>query len=75
MRHESQAKGSEDGEEHDELADDDDEEDSNVKTLDIGELLPAVTLKNEKDEGVNVAELAAEKGLVLFLVPKADTRQ
>ena len=24
---------------------------------------------------MNVAELAAEKGLVLFLVPKADTRQ
>lgn len=37
--------------------------------------MPAVTLKNEKDEDVEVAELAAENGVVLFLVPKADTRE
>lgn len=68
----SQAKGSgdEDGEEQDELPDDGED-----KVLSIGDLLPTVTLKNEKDEDVNVAELAAEKGLILFLVPRADTRQ
>jgi hypothetical protein len=70
----SQAKGSgdEDSEEKDELPDDGEDED---KVLSIGDLLPTVTLKNEKDEDVNVAEIAAEKGLILFLVPKADTRQ
>ena len=29
---------------------------------------------NEKDEDVEIGELAAEKGVMLFLVPKADTR-
>ena len=43
--------------------------------VDIGDVLPAVTLKNEKDEDVQVADLAAERGVVLFLVPKADTRE
>ncbi|KIJ49255.1 hypothetical protein M422DRAFT_161558 [Sphaerobolus stellatus SS14] len=43
------------------------------KTLDIGDTIPDITLKNEKDEDVKVAQLVAEKGLVLFLVPKADT--
>jgi peroxiredoxin Q/BCP len=77
MRGRSQAKGSgeENGSQHDELADDDDDDVPSVKIIEIGDVLPAVTLKNEKDEDVNVAELAAEKGLVLFLVPKADTRQ
>ncbi|KAF8587654.1 AhpC-TSA-domain-containing protein [Ramaria rubella] len=65
--------GDENGEEQDELADDDDDEIVQATTVSIGDLLPPVTLKNEKDEDVNVAELAAEKGLVLFLVPKADT--
>jgi len=32
-------------------------------------------LKNEKDEGIDVSTLTAEKGLVLFLVPRADTRE
>ncbi|KAF8687867.1 hypothetical protein AX14_003579 [Amanita brunnescens Koide BX004] len=41
--------------------------------VDVGDVLPAVTLKNEKDEDVEVAELAVENGVVLFLVPKADT--
>jgi len=73
--HTKKAKGSgdENGEEHDELADDDDDDVPSVKTIEVGDVLPAVTLKNEKDEDVNVAELTAEKGLVLFLVPKADT--
>jgi len=44
-----------------------------VAALDIGDVLPSITLKNEKDEDVDVSQLAAEKGLVLFLVPKADT--
>jgi hypothetical protein len=42
--------------------------------LKIGEDLPSITLKNEKEEDVNVGDLAKEKGVVLFLVPKADTR-
>jgi peroxiredoxin Q/BCP len=32
-------------------------------------------LKNEEDEEIDVSTLTAEKGLVLFLVPKADTRK
>jgi peroxiredoxin Q/BCP len=43
--------------------------------IDIGGTLPSISLKNEKGEDVNVAELAAEKGVVMFLVPKADTRK
>ncbi|KAG6896710.1 hypothetical protein C0992_006594 [Termitomyces sp. T32_za158] len=41
--------------------------------IDIGDVLPSVTLKNEKGEDVDIASLAVEKGVVLFLVPKADT--
>lgn len=43
--------------------------------IDIGDSLTSLTLtlKNEKDEEVEVANLAAEKGVILFLVPKADT--
>ncbi|OSD08052.1 peroxiredoxin Q, partial [Trametes coccinea BRFM310] len=41
--------------------------------IDIGDVLPSYTVKNEKDEDVDVASLAAEKGVVIFLVPKADT--
>lgn len=42
--------------------------------LALGDALPSITLQNEKGEDVDVAALAAERGLVLFLVPKADTR-
>lgn len=42
--------------------------------LELGDLLPEMTVKNEKDEDVNVRELAA-KGLVMFVVPKANTRE
>jgi len=65
----------ENGEEQDELADDNDDYEipATPKALSIGDLLPSITLKNEKGEDMNVAELAADKGLVLFLVPKADT--
>ncbi|GLB40844.1 putative redoxin [Lyophyllum shimeji] len=41
--------------------------------IDIGDVLPSVTLSNEKGEDVDVAALAAEQGVVFFLVPKADT--
>jgi len=41
--------------------------------IDIGDVLPALTLKNENDEDVQIADLAAESGVVMFLVPKADT--
>jgi peroxiredoxin Q/BCP len=42
--------------------------------VEVGEKLPSFVLKNEKDEDVDVSTLTGEKGLVLFLVPKADTR-
>ncbi|THG93259.1 hypothetical protein EW026_g7935 [Hermanssonia centrifuga] len=45
----------------------------NLKAIDLGDTLPSLTLKNEKGEDVEVANLAAEKGLIFFLVPKADT--
>jgi len=48
-------------------------EESGLKTIEIGDSLPSLTLKNEKNEDINVADLTAEKGVVLFLVPKADT--
>lgn len=50
-------------------------EDTELATIDIGDSLPSFTLKNEKGEDVDVATLAAEKGVIFFLVPKADTRQ
>jgi peroxiredoxin Q/BCP len=40
---------------------------------DIGGSLPTLTLKNEKCRDIQVADLANEQGVVLFLVPKADT--
>ncbi|KAG8904577.1 hypothetical protein FRB99_001540 [Tulasnella sp. 403] len=43
------------------------------KAFDIGDALPDLTLKNEKDEDVSIAKLAEEKGVVIFIVPKADT--
>jgi len=41
--------------------------------IDIGDTLPDLVLKNEKEEDVQVADIAKEKGAVVFLVPKADT--
>ncbi|PIL27548.1 hypothetical protein GSI_10699 [Ganoderma sinense ZZ0214-1] len=46
-----------------------------LQPIAIGDALPSFTLKNEKDEDVDVATLTAEKGIVVFLVPKADTRE
>lgn len=45
------------------------------KNVDAGETLPSLVIKNEKGEDVDTASLTAEKGVVLFLVPKADTRE
>ncbi|EIN04621.1 peroxiredoxin Q, partial [Punctularia strigosozonata HHB-11173 SS5] len=42
-------------------------------SVDVGDLLPSLTVQNEKGEDVDVSTLASEKGVVLFLVPKADT--
>ncbi|KAH9923512.1 AhpC-TSA-domain-containing protein [Fomitopsis serialis] len=44
-----------------------------LATIDVGDVLPSLTLKNEKGEDVDVATLAADKGVIFFLVPKADT--
>ncbi|KAL6299370.1 thioredoxin-like protein [Sparassis latifolia] len=41
--------------------------------IDIGDSLPSLVLKNEKGEDVEVSTMASEKGVILFLVPKADT--
>ncbi|KAJ7480291.1 AhpC-TSA-domain-containing protein [Mycena galericulata] len=49
------------------------EPEAKLASIDIGDSLPTLTLKNEKDEDVEVSTLTADKGLVLFLVPKADT--
>lgn len=48
---------------------------TDLAAIDIGDSLPSYTLKNEKGEDIDVSTLTAEKGLVLFLVPKADTRR
>ena len=45
-----------------------------LSSIDIGDSLPSFTLKNEKGEDVDVSTLTEEKGVVFFLVPKADTR-
>lgn len=45
-----------------------------VQLINIGDSLPQMTLKNETGEDVEVSSLAAEKGVILFLIPKADTR-
>lgn len=42
-------------------------------TVDIGDTLPSLAVKNEKSEDVETSTLVVEKGVVLFLVPKADT--
>jgi hypothetical protein len=47
---------------------------SALSLIDIGGSLPDLTLKNEKGEDIQVENLASEKGVILFLVPKADTR-
>ena len=49
-----------------------DEEEEGLK---VGKPLPDLVLKNEQGEEVKVQSLSEnKKGVVLFLVPKADTR-
>ncbi|KAJ7600611.1 AhpC-TSA-domain-containing protein [Mycena floridula] len=64
------AKASDDEEEAAEAGE---EEAEGLPEIKIGDALPALVLKNEKDEDLDVATLTKEKGVVLFLVPKADT--
>ena len=61
--------------EAEEAAAEEGEDEDKLAPIDIGDSLPTLTLKNEKDEDVQIATLASEKGVVLFLVPKADTRK
>jgi len=44
-----------------------------IKELQLGDVLPALALLNEKGQEVEVAKVAGDKGLVIFVVPKADT--
>ncbi|CAA7270343.1 unnamed protein product [Cyclocybe aegerita] len=44
-----------------------------LPTINVGDSLPSLVLKSEKGEDIQIADLAAEKGVILFLVPKADT--
>ena len=46
-----------------------------IAPIDIGDSLPSLNLKTEKGEEVDVSTLTAEKGVIFFLVPKADTRE
>jgi peroxiredoxin Q/BCP len=47
------------------------EESSDVLSpIDIGDNLPSLVLKTEKGEDIQVADLTAEHGLVLFLYQK-----
>ncbi|POW02778.1 hypothetical protein PSTT_11529 [Puccinia striiformis] len=44
---------------------------SQTKNLAVGEKLPdSIILKNHEDEDVNVLDLTAEKGLIVFIYPK-----
>ncbi|KAI0321437.1 thioredoxin-like protein [Amylostereum chailletii] len=52
----------------------DEEKSSSLAPIEIGDTLPSFILKNEQGEDVDVAAIAAEKGIVLFSVPAADTR-
>lgn len=42
--------------------------------IDIGDGLPSYILKNEQGDDVDVANLAEKNGIILFSIPKADTR-
>ena len=46
-----------------------------LASINIGDTLPSYTLKNKKDESIDVSNLTMEKGLVLFLISKMDTGQ
>ncbi|KAN0131997.1 AhpC-TSA domain containing protein [Lactarius tabidus] len=42
-------------------------------SINIGDTLPSYTLKNEQGEDIDTANLAEEKGVIIFSIPKADT--
>lgn len=44
-----------------------------LEPIDIGGTLPSYILKNEEGEDIDIANLAEEKGVVIFSIPKADT--
>jgi peroxiredoxin Q/BCP len=46
-----------------------------LPSINVGDTLPTLTLKNEKNEDIQIVDLAVEKGVILFLIPKADTRK
>ncbi|KAG8686035.1 hypothetical protein FRC09_014386 [Ceratobasidium sp. 395] len=46
---------------------------SSSKELQVGDVLPTITLPNNSGVDVDVGSLAKEKGVVLFLAPKANT--
>jgi len=41
--------------------------------IDIGDTLPSYILKNEQGEDIDLSNIAEEKGVVIFSIPKADT--
>ncbi|KAI0764939.1 AhpC-TSA-domain-containing protein [Fomes fomentarius] len=67
------SKGERSSEGEEATGDEDKAEAPALSAVDIGDVLPSYTLKNEEDEDIDVATLTAEKGVILFLVPKADT--
>ncbi|EUC62826.1 antioxidant, AhpC/TSA family protein [Rhizoctonia solani AG-3 Rhs1AP] len=44
-----------------------------LKALGIGDVLPSFTLLNQSGENVELGSLAKEKGVVIFVIPKANT--
>lgn len=44
-----------------------------LKPIDIGDALPTLVLRNEKDEEFDVSTVAKTKGAIIFLVPKVNT--
>ncbi|KAF8324902.1 thioredoxin-like protein [Cantharellus anzutake] len=65
-----------DAEDEDQIEDDGsgEGETADGKELQVGDILPDITLKNEKGDDIKVNDLtSAEQGVVFFLVPKADT--
>lgn len=41
----------------------------------MGSVLPDLILKNEKGDDIQIADLAKETGVIIFAIPKADTRE
>ncbi|KAF8603059.1 AhpC-TSA-domain-containing protein [Ceratobasidium sp. AG-I] len=48
-------------------------ESSSSKELQVGDVLPSITLSNNSGTEVEIGSLAKEQGVILFLVPKANT--